>query len=318
VRDDGAGTSSLFNSTTDSSQLRYDAAGNASGGPDGALWVRAVGVQNCQVVTVVTKVAEQLVPLTFPRQAVTANAMHTSNQGNKVIVNTLGTAAQAGGISLRCQSLAAGQQCASYQQASSNRQSQVSPDTCQANASYQCTYAPVSPAQTFGSATLAQLKAEAQAYNTYFGPGGQPCPTTSDISVLTGQSLAGAIIPVYADCNLSFTTGTANSASDPGFLVIGNGTLTMAGNATFYGLVYAANLQGCSSTTPCLNGTSDVVDIHGNATLQGALDVDGTGSIAFGSSAVNFVYDTSAFARLKSWGGAVGAPNTFRLLASGQ
>lgn len=313
VRDDGGGTSQLYNSTVDETQPTYDAGGATAGVPDGSVWVRAVGVENCHLAVVIAKVTQVLTPLTMPQEAVTGNSFATSNNGNKIIIDTLGTYgtypsgqdpnAQPGGISMRCKGLGSNP-CASYRAGS-----QISPDTCGYNSSTNtCSDTAASLTPTFTTAQLQEIQAEAEEYNTYFGPGN--CP--SSLSQLSSQPMSGGgVSPVYitGPCNLSFTGGTGNSSSSPGYLVIADGTLTLNGNASFYGIVYAANQQSSSG---------NVVTLHGNATLQGAIDVDGYGAVNFGSSAVNFIYDSRGFGLLKIWGGAATSPNTFRVLSSGQ
>jgi hypothetical protein len=308
VRADGGGTSKLFNSTVDQTQPAYD-AGGSGGTPDGQVWVRAVGVANCRTVAVISKVAVQYVPLTFPQNAVTANAFATSNSGNKAIVNTLGVAPQAGQIAVRCTGLTPGppwpgSQCTNY------RSGQVSPDTVGSAAS--------SSSTTLNALQLSSLKLQAQNNGTYWGPGGLPgCPSSP--SQLTGN-------PTYIEgpCYMNFTTGgTGNSVSSPGFLVMANGSLQLNGPITFYGVIYGVNTQGatglpCSGQNAGGTSPSDIVYVHGTALVQGAIDVDGNGTVCFGSSAQNFAYDNTAFATIKGFGGAVSAPNTFRVLPDGQ
>jgi len=95
VRDDAA-ASPYFTSANEKEAVTYD--GNA----DNKLWVRSVGVVQCHVVSMVALVSAQYVALPFPQYAVTANWFETSNNGNKVIVNTQGKASQPAGVSMRC------------------------------------------------------------------------------------------------------------------------------------------------------------------------------------------------------------------------
>jgi hypothetical protein len=135
------------------------------------------------------------------------------------------------------------------------------------------------------------------------------------MSQLTSVTVAGGVAPVYVDdiggaCSMFFTgNGQANSPSQPGFLVLAAGTITFNGTVNYYGMIYNANLTNLSG---------DVVTIHGNANVQGAINVDGSGGIGFGSSKINFVYDSRVFHELKGWGGAAATPNSFRILPIGQ
>ena len=83
----------------------------------------------------------------------------------------------------------------------------------------------------------------------------------------------------------------------------------LGGNAAFWGVVYAVNGQLSSG---------EVVVVHSNAKLVGAIDVDGRGTVGLGSSAPNLIYDPRAFNLLKTFSGAAPTPNTFRVLPSGQ
>jgi Tfp pilus assembly protein PilX len=288
VRADGGGTEALYSSSIDKIQPTYDNG-------DGAVWVRAVGVANCKAVVVLSKVSRQLIPITFPTGVLSANGFATSNQGNKVIVDTSGAYAQPpsirpgassqpGAVSVRCEGLTEAQ-CKNY------RKGQVSPDTSKASAN---------PSSTLSSVQLEALKNQAKSNHTYYKTG--ECPASM-------AALTGAPTYVEGPCNLSFTTGTANSSTSPGFLVVVNGTFSLSGNATFYGVVYAVNAQKSSG---------EVVILHGSSTLQGAVDVDGRGTVGLGSSATNLIYDPRGFNLIKAYSGAVPTPNSFRVLPSGQ
>jgi type II secretory pathway pseudopilin PulG len=305
VRDDGPGTTTqnLFDSTTDQSQPAYDSNN------DGVVWVRAVGVVNCQPVTVLSRVSEQVVHLNFPQDAINANGFEISNNGNHTIVDILGYAAQPSQISARCNGLG-GQPpsrttCVKY-----DKNSEVSPAPTYAN--------PPGAAQTLTASQLTAVRSQAIANGTYFSPsGGNPCPT--DISQLTGPA-----VYIQGCGALSFTgRGIANSAPGtspgPGFLVDYDGTLDFNGNTRFYGIVYAVNAQQSSG---------DVVTLHGNTCVSGGIDVDGNGTINFGSSgngclppdnnSSNLAFDQNAFHNASISAGAQSTPNTFRVLPQGQ
>jgi NAD(P)H-hydrate repair Nnr-like enzyme with NAD(P)H-hydrate dehydratase domain len=81
----------------------------------------------------------------------------------------------------------------------------------------------------------------------------------------------------------------------------------MTGSSTFYGLLYLVNLQGSSG---------NVLSVQGNATVQGAVAIDGLGSASLGSSKTNLVYDQRAAGLLQGSAGAVINKSTWRELPS--
>jgi Tfp pilus assembly protein PilX len=315
--DGGSGTgagSPYFDSPTVASNVTYDTG-------DHTMWVRAVGVYDCHMMTVVSKVTAQFSPVALPTGAIEANGFATANQGKKIIVDTIGAYAQPseyigtpggavspqpGGVAMRCSGLSGGT-CEQY------RSGQVAPDT---------TNAPSSPAQTISPTVLNSLRLAAEDNGTYFGTdpntgytSSQPCPTSL-------SQLTGAPVFVEGPCTMSFkTTASANSDTSPGVLVINNGSLTLAGGATFFGVIYAVNAQNASGA-PCSG--SDVIHIEGSAEVQGAIIVDGAGTICFGESGgnngtvTNFVYDDRGFNAVKGYFGAAATPDSFRVLPTGQ
>jgi Tfp pilus assembly protein PilX len=279
VRSDTS-TSQLFSSSVDRANPAYDNG-------DRSLWVRAVGVSGCKAVAVISKVSEQLIPLPFPKNVLTANGFKTSNSGSKVILNTLGSGKEPAPVSVRCQSPLNTTTCKEY-----TKGVQVSPDTT--------TVCTTCSSSTLTATQLESLKSQAQVNGTYFKTG--TCPATM-------SALKGAVTYVEGPCTLAFTGGEANSKASPGFLVLYNGTLKMSGNAVFYGGVYAVNAQKSSGEVVSVEGTGEVV---------GTIAVDGLGTVKLGSSAPNLVYDPTALNGLKTYGGAAPTPNTFRVLPSGQ
>lgn len=321
VRDDAGGTGSLFSSSVDQTQAPYDL------NSDGNVWVRSVGSYHCQTAIVLSKVAEQLLPISFPRDAVTANSFSTGNQGNKVILDTSGTSGtdipsqSPGHVATRCTGVSSG--CASY------RPGQVQLDTCgsSSTAPNGCSDYSSTPATTIDSNALSGLKTEASVYGTWYSNlpsnqllGAKACPTSA--SQLNSVAVPGGVAPVYLDTDcpsLTFTgNDTINSASQPGFLVLTDQSLYLGGSVTFYGFIYDANLCSPSWATCTTTSSSQSVTITGNATLQGAINVDGAGSIQFGESHTNFAYDSRVWTYLTEFAGADAAPNSFRQLPSSQ
>lgn len=288
--------SSLFTSSTEQAMPTYDKEGL------GKLWVRSVGVVQCHVVTLVTMVSRLSIPLKFPESAVTGNWFEISNEGKKVIVNRQGTATEPGAVSMRCNGFTGTKaeiekQCEKWNES----KGQVSPAI---------TENPTSPSTTLTSTELAGVKQEAQEHNTYYSASA-PYHCPSSMTELTGK-------PVYIEgCGALAVTsnGIANTATSPGFLVVANGTLAMGGTSTFYGVIYAANLENLSGV---------VVELFGHNHVVGSIDVDGNGGIVFGSSgagggnAANLEYSSSAFRNLTISTGAAATRNSFRILPAGQ
>jgi Tfp pilus assembly protein PilX len=280
VRDNGpvGSPTTLYNSTVERSLPSWDANG------DGKVWVRSVGVDGCRFVSVISLASEQLVATSFPESAVVGNWFETSNEGNKIIVNTEGESSQPGSVSMRCTGRTLSN-CKEY------RSGQVYPDT---------TGVAASPSPTLTASQLENVKSAAKSAGTYFANG--QCPTS------LGQ-VSGNPVYVEGPCEFSATGGTGNSPTRPGFLVFVNGTFKLNGNATFYGTLYAVDQQGSAGV---------VIELHGNSELVGSIVVDGNGGISFGSSKQNFIYNADAARELKTFAGAAPTRNSFRVLPANQ
>jgi Tfp pilus assembly protein PilX len=280
VRDNASG--SLYSSGAENTALNYDANG------DGKVWVRAVGVVQCHVVSVVTLVSRQLVALSFPKDAVSGNWFKVTNSGNKKIVllnNANG--GEGGDIGMRCEGVTT---CEEWDQS----KEQIYPDRTKKE--------PV-PSPIMNEEQLQAMRSQAISLGTFRSPTVKGCPTK--IEELSG-------LPAYVEgCGkLKMTgNGVANSEASPGFLVLADGTLSLEGSSTFYGVIYAHNAQESSGVVVSLGGTTEVV---------GAIDVDGKGGIEFGASKVNFVYNSKAIEEIKAYAGATPTRNTFRVLPGGQ
>jgi Tfp pilus assembly protein PilX len=288
------GESPLF-STEEKSQPSYASS------EGGALWVRSVGVVQCHPVTVVTLVTRQRVSLVVPEDAIVGNWFKTTNNGKKVIVDRKGKAAEAAQVGMRCEpprSRASGT-CEEYEAS----KEQVSPPI---------TEHPVTSATTLTSSQLATVKSEAQTHATFYSPT-SPYHCPSSMTELEGAALSSSTrAPVYVEgCGaLSVkANGTANTEANPGFIVIANGTFEISGTATYYGIIYAANLQ---------KSTEAVVKLQGKANVIGGIIVDGTGGIEFGSSGENLEFDSLAIHNLTVSAGAAATRNSFRILPAGQ
>ena len=286
VRDDtGAGGPSFFNSATEKGLAGYDA------NTDNKLWVRAVGVVRCRIVSLISLVSRQEIAANFPHTLMSANWFKTGNNGNghEVIVegkNPESGSSQNGEVSMRCTGFATTAACENY------RETQI--ENAKVNPP------PGTPSPTLSASQLATYRQTAEAEKTYYGPNKCPAGLPS-----------GKLVFIEGPCAISGGTGdVGNSKEHPGFMVIVNGTFEMGGQAEFWGTVYAANKQGSSGI---------VVKIGGNATLHGELDVDGNGGIEVGENhQKNLEYDPRSAIELKLYVGASPTRNTFRVLSSNE
>lgn len=280
----------------------------------GALWVRAVGVVQCHAVTVVSLVTRLRVELNFPKDAIAANWFKVTNKGNKVIVNRKGTAYEAGAVSMRCESVPAGQECEEYEAP----KEQVSPPIGEKA---------TTPPLTLTASQLATLKDEAKAHSTFYSATSPyHCPTS--MTELEGAKLLSSTesprAPVYiegcgavnikANGEANCETSKQEEPLSPGFLVLANGTFELSGNSRYCGIIYAANLENLKTA---------VVKLQGGTVVVGGIIVDGGGGIEFGSSGnggnpANLVYESLAFNDLTISAGAAATRNSFRILPSGQ
>lgn len=254
---------------------------------DGKLWVRATSVARCRVQKMVALVQQNLIPQPFPQRVVTANWFMTTNKGNKVIVDTLGTAARAGELSVRCDS-PSHTPCADYDV----NKGQVSPDTTKQG--------DLSTTPAVSDSQLLSFKQQAIASGLYYPAGS--CPTDlvgkpAGVAYMEGSPGGTCVLP------------GAFTAAAPGVLVVANGGVSLGANSVFYGLIYAANKS---------NDTGALVSIDGTAAVQGAVAVDGPGGVSTGASKANIVFDDRAFALIKGYAGAGIVQNSWRVLPNGQ
>jgi hypothetical protein len=267
VQDNGGSVQSFYTTSGAAGQPAYDANG------DGKVWVRAETTVGGETRRLLGEVQARKVPLAFPRNAVTAGDFETTNMGNKVIVDTLGSSGQPGDIAVRCGS--SDPNCTIY------RPGQLSPET---------SYHGYAGGNAMSADDLDKLKSRAIANGTYYSS----CPANP----------SGEIVFVESG-NCQYQTGSVNSAANPGMFVIRSGTLTLAGNIEFYGLVYGVNAQG---------STGDVVSLTGTSLIRGAVAVDGAGTVSAGSSGLNLYYDSNVFNLVKGYGTGELTPGSWREL----
>jgi Tfp pilus assembly protein PilX len=301
VRDNlGAATTYYSKSVTDATPCAGVTPCSWDSNGDGAVWVRADFTVRGRTRSLVAMVRQQQSRITLPRNTITAGYFRTTNKGLKVIVDEKGCQAKSkpsatcnttepAPVVVRCSSATAGtpsDACLGF------RSLQVSPTAT--TQSY--------PSNALTPAMLTQMKTAAVQGGTYFNAS-RGCPTTAQA---TGKI-------VFVDgLSCSFTGGTINSAAAPGTLVVNQGTVSLGGNTSFYGVMYAAN----NLTPPADAGT--LINLSGTAYVQGALYVEGNGGVSAGASGVNISFDPNVLSDILVASTPIVAQNSFRELPLGQ
>jgi Tfp pilus assembly protein PilX len=298
------GNQSYYSETLAATQPSYDIG-------DGRLWIRAEATVLGQTRVLVEQLVHQTSVLAVPDNTVTAGAIFTENLGNKVMIEARDPlAGLTGNVEVRCGSQdpptqpSQGQgNCLGW----SAGKGQLDPA-----GAYGAGYKdPNGGYQTLTDAQIQQLVQTAQDNNTYYDSSrGCPPGGTDGIVVVTGL-------------NCSYTSNYAwNTQAKPGALIFLNGTLSLSGTETFYGVIYMANQNG--PVPPCdsqLN-SPPTVTIDGNAELFGAVFVDRCGVVAVGESGGggnspgNVNFSANALAGLYAADAARPAQNTFRVIKS--
>ncbi len=316
VRDAGAAGSSqqqFFTDATEKAAVPYNAPSSFTTTGNNYVWVRAVGTVNCKTSVVVAEVSMQALALIFPKDVLNANGFTISDNGNKTVLNTADV--NGGGssqISVRCNNTSyvppPPSSCVSYA-----NMTQISPSN---PASANTWVNPPAPSPVLTPAQMADAKAMAQAAGTYI-------PASTSCSSISASQLAGAIVYIEGGptCAISISSNPViNSQASPGVLILADGTLSFTGSATFYGLIYGANLSGSTASIVTLGGTSTVVGglaVDGNATLNLGSSGNGT-DCAPSNKCGDLMFDSAAFNNIVGFGGADQTPNTFRQLPASQ
>jgi Tfp pilus assembly protein PilX len=260
---------------------RYDA------NDDGYVWVRATAVVQGHRRTLVALVKAEKTTLNFPRHTLVAGWFTTTNNGNKVIIDNSGGFSPPSEAVVRCAPAGTTPpvpDCADYQA----NKGQVSPA--------RVNFDPDQPSAVSPEA-LDSLRTAALADGNYWPSGS--CPG----SLQGNQAGETVFIEDASSCGNFNGNSNYNTAAKPGWLIIGKGTIRINGGATFYGVIYHANLANS-------NGT--LVDLGGNVSINGSIVVDGAGGIFAGSSKVNLVWNPNVFNNLTAFGTAGIVQNTFR------
>lgn len=290
---------SYYSDSLATSAPHWDANG------DRAVWLRAEAVVRGQKRIVVALARTQPAQIFLPKNTITAGAFGTDNNGSKVIVytqNPQDSNSLTGPIAVRCGDTSTtpstSSSCLNYDRS----KGQVSPTD-----SFVAGYADPSGASKtlLDPATLDELRDYAKST-----PGGVYAPSGTCPSTLQGP------IVYIENANCDYNGGTVNSPTYPGGVVIRNGTLSLGGNISYYGLIYAANEQGTvPGSGPCTPAYQNpVISEHGTALIQGAVFIDKCGTIGAGASKVNVVFDVNAFGALKAFGPATLVKGSFRIV----
>jgi hypothetical protein len=286
IHDNDVGQSADFYDDKSPSTARYDSNG------DHKVWIRAQATVKgrTRVILGLVQVEEQREDL--PQAALVAGSVSTTNNGNKQIICTrlpdnpdghdcTSSSGLAGPVMVRCTG-GVGSSCQDYQDG------QISPDAVITG----YTGTGLSPD------ALDRLRQRAIADGTYYATG---CPAGP----------AGQVVFIEnANCSYNNSSPSPwNSPTDPGMLIINQGTLSLNGNNTFYGVIYAQNAQnavGCNPDCP--------VHLGGTVAVQGGVQVAGQGAVDAGSSKVNIMFDPYAFNGVTSYGAATLVQNKWREL----
>ena len=255
------------------SRLTGAASWDANG--DCRLWVRSTASIDGRRRTFVGLVRVEQINESFPKNTITAGWFETENNGNKLLVDTQGTAAQPAPVAVRCPAF--GANCADYEL----DKGQLSPD-------YRDLQLP-QPHRPLGR--LARSPARARAVDRLVlrhRMSAQPRRTAG----LRGERR----LQLHGQRRLQHR-------GVPGRAGVRRGTLSIAGNVEYQGLIYMANLQ---------NSTGLVLTLGGNSLVTGSVAVDGNGGVAVGESKENLVYDPNASTRVVSYGNAGIIQNTWR------
>jgi hypothetical protein len=284
IHDNDVGQSADFYDDKSPSSNRYDSNG------DKKVWVRAQATVRGRTRVILGLVQVEQQKEDLPMSALVAGSVATTNNGNKEIICTrlpddtsgkdcTSSSGLAGPVMVRCTG-GVGTSCQDY------KAGQISPDA-------------VMTGYTGTGLTpdgLDRLRQRAMVEGTYYATG---CPS----------SPAGHMVFIESgNCSWNNSApGPWNSASDPGMLIINDGTISLNGNRTYFGIIYAQNAQnavGCSPDCP--------VHLGGTVAIQGGVQVAGMGAVDAGSSKVNIMFDAYAFNAVQSYGAATVVQNKWR------
>jgi type II secretory pathway pseudopilin PulG len=251
---------------------------------DKQLWVYSTATVRKYKREIVALVQVEERPVSFPRMAVAGGWFETSNNGNKVIVNTGSSL----GLGVRCSGAVGSSNCLEY----SSSKGQVSPENIlRLNAD-----------SAISADDLNDLEDFAKSKGTWYAG----CPSNPNGAVVFVENNAGATCS-YNNSSPAAPGATkcCNTAAKPGLYILKKGKFFLDGNLEFYGLIYHPNL-------PAPGSSGVLVETGGTAAVYGGVSIDGPGGMSAGSSGANVVYDPTAFDLISAAGTAGVVQNTWR------
>jgi Tfp pilus assembly protein PilX len=301
VRDNlGAAATYYSKAVTDSTACASKTPCTWDSNKDGAVWVRASGTVRGQTRTLVALVRQQVTRITLPRTTLTASWFKTTNNGLKTMVDEKGCLAKhkpaancnttdPAPVVVRCTTTTPGttnDPCLGY------RAGQVSPAVSQQGL----------VGNVLQSTTLDQMRTYSVQNGAYFDTT-TGCPTTV-------QATGPMVFVEGISC--SYTGGDINSFTAPGLLVVNQGTISLGGNTSFYGVLYMAN------NLPSPQDAGALVNITGSGYVQGAVFVEGRGGVSVGGAGLGISFDPNALGGFTVAANPSIVQNSYRELLEGQ
>jgi Tfp pilus assembly protein PilX len=305
VDDSGGESANYYSDAAASTAPSYDA------NKDGKVWIRAQTVIQGQKRIVVAEMVRQTTVVQLPRNTITSGGVFTSNEGNKVIIETADAAqgsSLTGSINVRCGSSSYSPSYGDACEGWNPNKGQLDPAS-----SYQGGYVDPSGSYSAVSQTdLASLKQAAQSNGTYYNG---TCPTSLTGLVYVDNPPGGSCS--YTGGNWNASTIPPAKTDVPGMLIMGDGTLTFNGTLNYFGIIYMVNASGTAPASgACMPGQMNgpVFSVHGTGSIYGSIFVDKCGTIDAGSSAYNIIFDSDAFTAATAYSLPNLAKNTFRII----
>lgn len=238
VRDNGGASLDFYDQAQTPAQPAWDANG------DGEVWIRAETTLKGARRTVVQRIQVDKLPVTLPKNVLTAGSFEVTSGGPKPYVQLNGAT-----MALRC--------------------SQSAGDSCYKTTKVGQVQGPGNTTYGYGGthqlspSDLDKLRQTAMSNGTYYASG---CPTNP----------VGEVVFVESG-NCSYNANAQwNSPAAPGMFILVSGSMTWRGTPTYYGTVYLYNSQ--NGTCP------PVFDAGGASTIIGAVFIDGNGCFQVGGN----------------------------------
>jgi Tfp pilus assembly protein PilX len=281
---------------TSSSNYHYDQNG------DNKLWIRVAATSGGQTRVLVQEIYRVEVQISLPESTITAGAVQTENNGNKIIIDSEDPSnAVTGPVNLNCGGSStvpsSTDWCAGWDTSHSTSQLYPPNDWTAGYTDQATSY------QTLSNSMLSYLKSTAIANGTYYNG---TCPPVGT---------SGIVFVHNASCSYN-SNANWDSPTSPGMLIFDTGTVSFAGTENIYAVVYMENLNGtttggCSQTN--VQTSNPIFSIQGNAVLYGGVFVDNCGTVYAGDSAGNIQFFKNSFGGAQALGTPALIKNTFRV-----